>query len=45
MLSNTDFGVTYQLYYGVTELGDSIVGNDDGIVSFGNVTTAGTYRW
>lgn len=43
-LSNTDVGITYQLFYGTTELGDSIVGSGSGTVSFGNDTTAGTYR-
>jgi hypothetical protein len=41
-LSNSQVGLNYQLYNGVTPLG-SVVAGTDAAISFGNQTTAGTY--
>ena len=43
LLSNGDAGITYQLYYGTTPLGDSVEG-PGAPLNFGNVTAAGIYR-
>lgn len=42
-VSNSQLGVTYQLYVGASPLGTPVAGTGTGAISFGLQTTAGTY--